>query len=76
MVLTPQEAAEENQKHPDDLLWVKVPMDAPLLLALCQKHHIIPRYPVFHVVARNRAYYREFYKKRRGKIVKLKMPST
>ena len=69
-----QEAAEADEPDSKDLTWVKVPLDAPLLLAMCQKHHVIPRYPVFHVVARNREYYRAFYEKRQGKIVKLKLP--
>ena len=69
-----QALAEEDPPNTEDLTWVRVPLDAPLLLALCQPRHVVPRHPVFHVVARGRPYFTAFYERRRGKVVALKLP--
>ena len=53
-----------------------MPLDAPLLLALCQPKHVVPRIPMFHIVAKGSAYHRAFYERAGGSVTALKLPDA
>ena len=54
--------------------WVRVPLDAPLLLPLVQAQHILPEIPVFHVIAKGTPYHEQFVKDCDGSFTTLVVP--
>lgn len=54
--------------------WVKVPLEAPLLLVLVQGGNVLPEFPVLHVVARGSSAWDAMKTESGGSFTTLKVP--